>query len=170
MEKERIELRKGDITKIDCGAIVNPSNTSLVLGGGVSGAIANAAGPAIQKEMNAIGHCRVGQAVITGAGDLPCEKVIHAVGPMMGEGNEDNKLKSATTESLKRAEENALSCIAFPAVSAGIFGYPMDRCAAVMIGAVRDYFRANKSSSIEKVIFCLWGDEAYDIFKLILAR
>ncbi len=136
VRKGPIELVQGDITQMQTGAIVNPSNTSLILGAGVSGAIRSRGGDAIQAEMSRLGGCKVGGAVATGAGNLKARYVIHAVGPRMGEDGEDDKLESATTESLKRAEELGIESIAFPAISTGIFGFPIDRCARIMLGAV----------------------------------
>jgi O-acetyl-ADP-ribose deacetylase (regulator of RNase III) len=167
---EGVELVQGDITRLEVDAIVNPSNPSLILGAGVSGAIATAGGPSIQKEMIAIGGCFVGGAVITGAGLLPCNYVIHAVGPRMGEGDEDRKLRSTTIESIRRAEENKLTSIAFPAISTGIFGYPLNRCAEIMIAAALAHLRTTESKSIIKIVFCLFGGEAFDTFKYELKR
>lgn len=160
-----IELVKGDITEMDTDAIVNPSNTNLYLGAGVSGAIRAKGGNVIQEEMSRIGGCPVGGAVATGAGSLKARYVIHAVGPRMGEGDEDEKLRSATRESLKRAEELGLKSVAFPAISTGIFGYPVDRCARIMLTTTLDHFQVNTTHGLERVVFCLWGDEAYNTFK-----
>ena len=116
-----IELIRGDITECETDAIVNAANDRLILGGGVAGAIRKKGGPAIQEECNKIGGTFVGGAVITTGGNLKAKYVIHAVGPQMGEGDEDNKLKNATVNSLKVADENGLKSIAFPAISTGIF-------------------------------------------------
>ncbi len=160
-----IDLIKGDITKVEADAIVNPSNSSLLLGAGVSGAINLAGGPSIQSEMNKLGHCPVGGAVITSAGNLPARFVIHAVGPRMGEGAEDAKLLGATLQSLARAEEENLASIVFPAISTGIFGFPLDRCARIMLTASIEHLSSDKPGSLERIIFCLWGDEAYTTFR-----
>lgn len=160
-----VELVGGDITAMDTDAIVNPSNTSLILGAGVSGAIASKGGPSIQEEMSRIGHCPVGGAVATGGGRLKARYVIHAVGPMMGEGGEDEKLRSATVESLKRAEELKISSIAFPAISTGIYGFPIDRCARIMLTAVLEHFNSRTAASVKRVVFCLWGEEAFGVFE-----
>lgn len=167
-EKESVELVCGDITAMDTDAIVNPSNTSLILGAGVSGAIASKGGPTIQQEMSRIGHCPVGGAVATGAGRLKTRYVIHAVGPMMGEGDEDEKLRSATLESLKRAEELNIASIAFPAISTGIFGFPVDRCAKIMLSEALEHFASGRAKSLKRVVFCLWGDEAFGVFEKTL--
>jgi O-acetyl-ADP-ribose deacetylase (regulator of RNase III) len=159
-----VELFDGDITAMDTDAIVNPSNTRLILGAGVSGAIAVKGGPSIQEQMSSIGACPVGGAVVTRGGNLKARYVIHAVGPIMGEGDEDAKLRSATVESLKRAEELKISSIAFPAISTGIYGFPIERCARIMLSAVLDHFNRSSAGSVKRVVFCLWGAEALGVF------
>lgn len=158
-----IQLVRGDITDIEADAIVNAANSALKLGGGVAGAIRRRGGPRIQEECDAIGGIQVGEAAITTGGNLKARHVIHAVGPMMGEGNEDEKLRLATLNSLKLADENDLRSIAFPAISTGIFGYPLDRCARIMVDAVAGYLRGE--TALERVVFCLFDQEAYDAFK-----
>jgi len=157
-----LELVEGDITEMETDAIVNAANSALKLGGGVAGAIARKGGPKIQEECDRIGGTFVGGAVITTGGNLKAAHVIHAVGPRMGEGNEDRKLKDATLNSLKLADEHHLKSIAFPAISTGIFGFPMDRCAKIMLSTTIDYL--NGDTGLERVIFCLFGSEAYQIF------
>ncbi|MDZ7265147.1 MAG: macro domain-containing protein, partial [candidate division KSB1 bacterium] len=134
-----IELIQGDITEMATDAIVNAANAQLILGGGVAGAIRRKGGPKIQEECNQIGGTVVGGAVITTGGNLKAKHVIHAVGPMMGEGDEDNKLRQATLNSLKLADQHQLKSIAFPAISTGIFGYPLDRCARIMLSETINY-------------------------------
>ncbi len=163
-----IELVKGDITELEVDAIVNAANSRLKMGGGVAGAILRKGGWSIQEECDRIGYCPVGGAVITGAGRLKAKHVIHAVGPRMGEGNEDEKLRSATISSLKLAEEHKIKSIAFPAISTGIFGFPKDRCAKIMLRAAAEYLV--KGSEIERVVFCLYDDETYRIFSDELER
>lgn len=158
-----IELVEGDITEMETHAIVNAANAQLVLGGGVAGAIRNRGGPKIQAECNNIGGTFVGGAVITTGGNLKAKHVIHAVGPRMGEGDEDNKLENATLNSLKVADENSLRSIAFPAISAGIFGFPIDRCAEIMLRTTIDYLRSQ--TGLEKVVFCLFGQDSYQVFE-----
>ena len=160
---KRIKLIQGDLTELEVDAIVNAANSQLVLGGGVAGAIRTKGGPSIQEECNRIGGTTVGGAVITGAGNLRAGHVIHAVGPRYGEGNEDDKLHQATLNSLKRASENNLKSIAFPAVSTGIFGFPKDRCAKIMLQTSADFLE-NEKTSIEEVIFCLWSKEDLKVF------
>ena len=157
-----IEVNQGDITEMDTDAIVNAANAQLILGAGVAGAIKKKGGDRIQEECNAIGGTFVGGAVITTGGNLKARHVIHAVGPRMGEGEEDEKLKNATLNSLKVADDNNLTSITFPAVSTGIFGFPKERCAEIMLGTVIDYLRGN--TAIKRVVFCLHGESSYDIF------
>lgn len=160
---KKIRLIRGDLTELQVGAIVNAANTQLVLGGGVAGAIRSKGGPTIQQECDRIGGTTVGGAVITGAGNLPCDHVIHAVGPRHGEGNEDEKLRLATLNSLRRATENNLRSIAFPAISTGIFGFPKDRCAQIMLNTTVDFLE-NSETSLQEVVFCLWSAEDLKIF------
>tara|TARA_B100001013_G_scaffold338549_1_gene259597 strand:- start:312 stop:851 length:540 start_codon:yes stop_codon:yes gene_type:complete len=157
-----IQVIEGDITEQVTDAIVNAANAQLVLGAGVAGAIKTKGGPSIQEECNEIGVTFVGGAVITGAGNLKARQVIHAVGPRMGEGGEDDKLKNATLNSLKVANKNGLKSITFPAISTGIFGFPIERCAAIMLGNAKEYLQ--QETGIEQVVFCLWGQEAYQVF------
>ncbi|HDJ04521.1 macro domain-containing protein [Candidatus Bathyarchaeota archaeon] len=162
-----IELVKGDITDLNVECIVNAANSHLRLGGGVAGAIRRRGGPSIQKECNEIiakrGRVPVGEAVITGGGNLKARYVIHAVGPVHGEGDEDNKLRRATVNSLKLADEHKIRSIAFPAISTGYFGLPKDRCARNMLNATLEYVR--KGTGIEHIIFCLYDEETYRIFE-----
>lgn len=163
-----LELLEGDITEMDADAIVNAANAQLVLGGGVAGAIRKKGGPQIQAECNKIGGTFVGGAVITTAGALKAKHVIHAVGPRTGEGDEDEKLRDATLNSLKVADENSLKSIAFPAISTGIFGFPIARCAEIMLRIAIDYLKGD--TQLDHVVFCLFGRESYDIFAAQLER
>lgn len=163
-----LELIKGDITEMETDAIVNAANARLQLGGGVAGAIRRKGGPEIQKECNKIGGTYVGGAVITTGGNLKAKHVIHAVGPRMGEGDEDNKLRNATLNSLKVADQNHLKSISFPAISTGIFGYPIERCADVMLSVVIDYLQGE--TELERVVFCLYDQKAFDMFRTTLER
>lgn len=160
----KIVLIQGDLTEQAVDAIVNAANDQLILGGGVAGAIRTKGGLSIQEECNRIGGCPVGEAALTGAGDLRAKYVIHAVGPRMGEGNEDEKLRLATLNSLKRASEKQLRSVAFPAISTGIFGFPKDRCARIMLATVRD-FLATEETSVEEVRFCLWAEADLKLFE-----
>lgn len=162
-----IELIRGDITECETDAIVNAANDRLILGGGVAGAIRKKGGPAIQEECNKIGGTYVGGAVITTGGNLKAKYVIHAVGPQMGEGDEDNKLRNATVNSLKVADANGVKSIAFPAISTGIFGYPLQRCSHVMLSNTMSYL-ADEQTGLEQIVFCLFDQKAYDTFKITL--
>ena len=157
-----LELLDGDLTEMDTDAIVNAANAQLILGGGVAGAINRKGGPKIQEECNKIGGTFVGGAVITTGGNLKTKHVIHAVGPRMGEGDEDQKLKNATYNSLKVADENNLKSISFPAISTGIFGFPIGRCAEIMLKTTIDYLK--DQTCLEKVVFCLFGTDSYEVF------
>src|SRR5262245_34030139 len=158
-----ILLVQGDITELDADAIVNAANSQLVLGAGVAGAIRRKGGPRIQLECDQIGGTPVGTAVITGGGLLKARHVIHAVGPQMGEGNEDEKLKNATLDSLKVADENGLGSVAFPAISTGVFGFPMDRCARIMVETTVGYLR--QRTRLTEVVFCLFSADALEAFE-----
>ena len=157
-----LELVEGDITEMQTDAIVNAANARLILGGGVAGAIRTKGGPKIQEECNKIGGAFVGGAVKTRAGDLKAKYVIHAVGPRAGEGDEDEKLKNATLNSLKLADEEGIKSIAFPAISTGVFGFPVQRCAEIMLQATIEYLKGQ--TNLEKVVFCLFGRDSYEIF------
>ena len=159
----KIKLEQGDITELETDVIVNAANAQLILGGGVAGAIRRKGGPKVQEECNKIGEIFVGGAVITTGGNLKAKYVIHAVGPRMGEGNEDTKLKNATLNSLKIMDEKGLKTISFPAISTGIFGYPIERCAKIMISTTRDYL--SKTTQIDEVIFCLYSAADYQVFE-----
>jgi len=168
VENRVLELVEGDITEMETDAIVNAANAQLILGGGVAGAIRRRGGPKIQAECDKIGGTFVGGAVITTGGNLKAKYVIHAVGPRMGEGNEDEKLRNATLNSLKLADENKLKSISFPAVSTGIFGFPIQRCAQIMLGTTIEYLKG--STGIEKVAFCLFTHSDYLLFARQLER
>jgi len=163
-----LELMQGDITEMDTQAIVNAANAQLVLGGGVAGAIRRKGGPQIQEECNRIGGTFVGGAVITTGGKLKAGHVIHAVGPRLGEGDEDEKLRNATVNSLKLADTHHLKSIAFPAISTGIFGFPIQRCAEIMLTTTVEYLRGD--TALVRVVFCLFGQDSFDVFAGQLRR
>lgn len=163
-----LELCLGDITELDVDAIVNAANERLKLGGGVAGAIRRKGGPRIQEECDRIGYCPVGGAVITGGGDLKAKYVIHAVGPRWGEEDVEGKLRSATLSSLRLADEKGVKKMAFPAISTGAFGVPLEVCANVMVPAVLDYL--SSLTGIERVLICLFREEAYKVFAEALRR
>jgi O-acetyl-ADP-ribose deacetylase (regulator of RNase III) len=160
-----LRLIQGDITERDVEAIVNAANSHLQHGGGVAGAIVRRGGQIIQEESDKIGYVPVGQAAITSAGNLPAKFVIHAVGPRMGEGDEDNKLKSAVLHSLMIASREGLKSISMPAISSGIFGFPKDRCAMILIKEAGNYLKAHPESSLEVVEFCIYDDATVGYFR-----
>ena len=159
-----LRLVSADLTERDVDAIVNAANSRLQHGGGVAGAIVRKGGQAIQEESDAIGFVPVGGAAMTTGGRLKARHVIHAVGPMMGEGDEDNKLRRAITSVLKLASEKGLQSISVPAISAGIFGFPKDRCARILVGETAR-FLAGTATSLETVEFCITDREAYGFFQ-----
>ena len=168
IHRSTLELVRGDITEMETDAIVNAANAKLVLGGGVAGAIRKKGGGAIQEECNRIGGTHVGGAVITTGGKLKAKHVIHAVGPRIGEGDEYGKLRDATLNSLKIADQHHLESISFPAISTGIFGYPLDRCARIMLSTAIEYLEGE--TDLRRVVFCLYGDESFSAFVDELTR
>ena len=160
--KSVLELMQGDITEQETDAIVNAANSQLILGGGVAGAIRRKGGPAVQEDCNRKGPIGVGHAVLTTGGNLKAKYVIHAVGPRMGEGEEDRKLQEATLNSLKVADAHQLTSLSFCAISTGIFGYPIDRCARIMLKNTLEYLHGD--TGLEKVVFCLYNQNAINIF------
>jgi O-acetyl-ADP-ribose deacetylase (regulator of RNase III) len=159
-----LRLVQGDITTRDLDAIVNAANSHLQHGGGVAGAIVKKGGLIIQEESDRIGFTPVGTAVMTGAGKLPSRFVIHTVGPKMGEGDEDNKLRSAVFSSLRLATEKGLTGISLPAISSGVFGFPKDRCARILVKAATE-FLAEGETSLQVVEFCIHDDHTLEHFK-----
>ncbi|HVT16125.1 MAG TPA: macro domain-containing protein [Thermoanaerobaculia bacterium] len=168
LERTQLELVEGDITRLEVDAIVNAANEKLRLGSGVAGAIRERGGPSIQEECDRIGRTPVGTAVMTGAGNLPARQVIHAVGPRMGEGDEDKKLASAVRSSLALADRRGLKSIALPAISTGVFGFPVERAARIMLTEIHRYLQGG--TKLERVVICLWGDEAFTAFSRELRR
>jgi O-acetyl-ADP-ribose deacetylase (regulator of RNase III) len=163
-----IELMRGDITEMKTDAIVNAANSQLAHGGGVAGSIVRKGGKTIQEESDVWvkawgGEVSVGSVAITSGGELPARYVIHAVGPKMGEGEEDEKLRKACLSSLTMADQRHFESIAFPAISTGIFGFPMDRCAEILLSTTIEFVQ--KQTSIKKIIFCLFDDKALKIFE-----
>jgi O-acetyl-ADP-ribose deacetylase (regulator of RNase III) len=163
-----LRLIQGDITGEKVDAIVNAANANLAHGGGVAAAISRKAGPQLQEESDAWvrQHGPVAQAApaVTGGGLLPCRYVIHAVGPVWGEGNEDAKLRRAVQSALKKAGELGLVSIALPAISTGIFGYPKERAAGVILKAVRDHLVETPTSSLDQVRVTLFDQPTLDAF------
>lgn len=163
-----LELVEGDITQQDTEAIVNAANTRLVPGGGVDGAIHRAGGPAIEAEARQLGGCPTGEARITTGGKLKARYVIHTVGPVYRGGlhQEPELLASCYRESLKIASAKGLKTVAFPSISTGVYGYPLEDAAKVALTAVRDYLAQHPE--IERVRFVLFGRPAYETFAKVL--
>lgn len=168
LEGTQLHLVEGDIIEQEVDAIVNAANAELQLGAGVAGAIREAGGPSIQEECDRIGGTPVGTAVITTGGNLQAKHVIHAVGPQMGEGEEDRKLQSAIRASLAVADRHGLKSIALPAISTGVYGFPMDRCARILLTEVYRYLQGG--TKLERVVVSLQDDETFEIFKRELRR
>ena len=161
-----LEFVQGDITRIPAYAMVNAANSALAGGGGVDGAIHREGGPSIMAELNQIrleiGHCATGDAVVTGAGNLPAKHVIHTVGPIYRDGTrgEPECLASCYRTSLQLAQENGAEIVSFPSISTGVYGYPIAEAAEVAIRTVLDRLRQD-DCAIKKVIFVLFGTAAY---------
>jgi O-acetyl-ADP-ribose deacetylase (regulator of RNase III) len=163
---ERIEIRQGDITEMDVDAIVNAANNDLQLGGGLAGAIRRKGGPRIQDECDIIGAIPVGGAAITSAGSLKARHVIHAASMPLGGATTAQSLRSSTAHSLRIAAQNGLQTIAFPAVGAGIGGFPMRECAEIMLRETAKHLAGE--TSIEKVCFVLFDKDARAVFEAVL--
>lgn len=163
-----LRLIRGDITQSQVDAIVNAANAQLQHGGGVAAAIARRGGAIIQRESNAWvrqhGPISPQRPAITSGGELPCRYVIHAVGPIWGEGDEDAKLRQAVAGALALADEHALRSLALPAISTGIFGFPKHRAARVMLESLAEYFAAHPDSGIERVELVLYDQPTWEAF------
>jgi O-acetyl-ADP-ribose deacetylase len=158
-----VEILQGDLTQQVVDAIVNAANNDLELGGGVAGAIARAGGPQIQAECRAIGPIEIGDAAITGGGQLAARFVIHAASMRLGGRTSADSLQRSTQHSLEIANQRGLRSIAFPAVGTGIAHFPLDECARIMLGEVIEHSRHR--TSVEKVGFVLYGEEAEAVFR-----
>lgn len=159
------EIEKGDITKLKVDAIVNAANTSLLGGGGVDGAIHRAAGPKLLEECRTLNGCPTGSAKITNGYNLPAKFVIHTVGPVWNGGNhnEEKLLADCYKNSLKQAVENNIKTIAFPAISTGVYHFPLERATKIAIKEVKEFLKKNQS--IEKVIFVCFDENTYLVYK-----
>ena len=172
--KTKLEVQKGDITKVHVEAIVNAANTSLLGGGGVDGAIHRAGRPAILEEClqirNKQGGCATGEAVITTGGNLAAKFVIHTVGPVWngGSNNERSLLANCYKNSLLLAVERNIRSIAFPNISTGIYHFPKEAAAEIAVSAVRDFVSRN-DDAIDLVLFVCFDDENYSIYQRLLS-
>jgi O-acetyl-ADP-ribose deacetylase (regulator of RNase III) len=160
----KIEIRQSDITKLDVDAIVNAANNSLRGGGGVDGAIHRAAGPGLLQECIGLNGCETGKAKITAGYNLPAKHVIHTVGPVWQGGNhhEEELLASCYRESMRLASEHELTSIAFPAISCGVYGFPVQRASQI---AIREVIKAGRDSAIEQVVFSCFNHEVESALK-----
>lgn len=162
----RVTLHKGDLTRVSADAIVNAANNALWMGGGVAGALKRAGGKEIEDEAAKQGPIPVGEAVVTGAGALKARYVIHAAVMATDMVTDADKIRTATQNSLLRAEELGLKSIAFPALGTGVGGFPYSRAAEVMTDAVNEHLAGD--SCLEEVLFVLYGDEAFEAFEIHL--
>ncbi|MGE4544880.1 MAG: O-acetyl-ADP-ribose deacetylase [Pedobacter sp.] len=165
----RMELLVGDITQLQVDAIVNAANRSLLGGGGVDGAIHRAAGPDLVEECRTLGGCETGDAKITGGYKLPARHIIHTVGPVYhGRPDDPELLASCYRTSLQLARKHGLASVAFPAISCGIYGYPVDQACRIAIDTVRDFL--TDSALPEKVLFVLFSEEFFRIYRDYLRK
>ncbi|MBI2924156.1 MAG: O-acetyl-ADP-ribose deacetylase [Verrucomicrobia bacterium] len=162
--KQRIEIAEGDITKQRVDAIVNAANTTLLGGGGVDGAIHRAAGPELLDECSRLGGCPTGQAKITKGYRLPAKWVIHTVGPVWRDGRhrEDELLAGCYRTSFALVEQHAIKTVAFPSISTGAYGFPMDRAARIAITETKKFLERN--STVEKVVLVCFGKSAFGTY------
>jgi len=166
----KIEIQQGDITKLKVDAIVNAANTSLLGGGGVDGAIHRAAGPELLEFNKKLGGCKTGEAKITPGFNLPAKYIIHTVGPVWngGKNNEDKLLANCYSNSLLLATENNVKSIAFPAISTGVYRFPLERAANIAVEVVNEFLNQNKS--IKKVTFVCFDNENFNIYSQLLSK
>ena len=167
---DRIEVIEGDITQQRVDAMVNAANTTLLGGGGVDGAIHRAAGPELLEECRTLGGCPTGQAKITKGYRLAAKWVIHTVGPVWRDGRhgEEELLASCYRNSLALAEQNGARTLAFPSISTGAFGFPMDKAARIAVAQIRTFLEQN--SSMEKVVLVCFGKSAFDMHRNAVAE
>lgn len=163
----RIEIYEGDITKMEVDAIVNAANNSLLGGGGVDGAIHRAAGPELLEECRTIGGCPTGQARVTKAYRLPCNIVVHTVGPVWRGGNygEASLLRSCYVQSIHEAVAHGARTVAFPSISTGVYGYPVEPASRIACLAIRDMLEEYSAEKLEKVWFVCFGKAVFHAYQ-----
>ena len=166
--EQRIEIHQGDITRLAVDAIVNAANSSLLGGGGVDGAIHRAAGPGLLAECRTLGGCETGQAKITGGHALPARHVIHTVGPVWygGAHGEDELLASCYRTSLALLRAHGLRTIAFPAISTGAYGFPMERATGIAVDTVREVLAGEPE--IDRVVFCCFSERNREVYERLV--
>jgi O-acetyl-ADP-ribose deacetylase len=164
----KVTLRRGDLVEAKVDAIVNAANNDLLLGAGVAGAIRMKGGPTIQQECDRIRPIPLGEAAITGAGRLAARYVIHAASMRLGGSATEDNLRNSTRNSMLRAKEKGLESIAFPAIGTGVAGFPMERCAEVMLAEIRDALRG--STSVERVEMVLYDAASLKVFERVFSR
>jgi O-acetyl-ADP-ribose deacetylase len=165
--RSKVTLRQGDLTSAKVDAIVNAANNDLLLGSGVAGAIRVKGGPAIQEECNRVGPVPLGEAAITGGGKLTARYVIHAASMRLGGRTTEESLRESTRNSLLRAKEHGLESIAFPAIGTGIAGFPMDRCAEIMLAEIRGHLRGG--TSLKRIEMVLYDQASLEVFERTFA-
>ena len=174
VNKVNLNIVTGDITSFDVDCLVNPANSSLILGDGIAGKIRKIGGKKIQEECNSIGFCPLGHAVITKGGDLGANFIIHAVGPRYNIDPEPKKnLRASVINSLKLAQSKGFHSIALPAISTGIFGYPLGEASYIIIRAIIDFSKED-TGRLKTILLCLFSENSYRIFgntaKILLSK
>ncbi|HVN89388.1 MAG TPA: macro domain-containing protein [Candidatus Binataceae bacterium] len=166
--RNKVVLRQGDITDADVDAVVNAANNDLVLGSGVAGAVRRKGGPSIQDECNRIGPIHIGEAAITGGGNLTAKHVIHAASMQLGGCTTECSLRDSTRSTLDLAEANHLKSIAFPAIGTGVAGFPVPRCAEIMLAEIRQHLSG--PTALQRVEFVLFDQPTLKAFESVFAR
>ncbi|GLB40554.1 putative A1pp-domain-containing protein [Lyophyllum shimeji] len=168
---DRISLYQGDITQLKVDAIVNAANKSLLGGGGVDGAIHRAAGPHLLDECRTLNGCNTGESKITRGYNLPARHVIHTVGPVYSPPEVEEKarqLASCYRTSLEVAVENEIRHIAFPSISTGVYGYPIEDATHIALGTVRQFIESERASKLERSIFVVWSDKDREVYERLI--
>lgn len=168
--EERVQIVEGDITQQEVDAIVNAANTALLGGGGVDGAIHRAAGPELLEETRKIGGCPTGEARVSKGYRLPAKYVIHTVGPVWAGGhkNEDNLLASCYINSFKAAQELGIKTMAFPSISTGAYGFPLERATEIALTETKKFLETDKN--LTKVLFICFGEKVYNTYQEVYKR
>ncbi len=170
--RERIEIREGDITRLEVDAIVNAANKSLLGGGGVDGAIHRAAGPELLEATRSLGGCDTGDAKTTPGFALPARYVIHTVGPVWngGDRGEDDLLASCYRRSLEETADQQAASVAFPAISTGVYRFPLERATRIAVSTVAEFLDGDRGADIEQVVFCCFSRSDADTYRQVVAE